>query len=191
MTDFEKKFKKANHTLIKELTKLEKECDTLISRYSQRILSIAIQLDIQKKDPKRETLYKHQVATSAKLGAAEAFKRTLQIQINSLSEIQHQTKFNPNEYYEKFRVTHQKVKGWANKILSDEAPKEVKQHYRPFTRILKTIGNIILPFTVVVPLVKMATQGRNHFFFTRKTNIENLAEDTLFRLKRHQFPSLS
>lgn len=189
MQQIERRCKNTNEMLIAELQKLAKECDELMSVYVTRQAAIVKKLQQSQADTEREGLYQHHVSTTGKLGAMSAFKCIVEGQIKSLQKVQAEPTFSRTAYTLQFKVTHERVTGWADKILSKEAPSEIKQHYRPFTKILKTIGNILLPFTVVVPLAKMTFQGRNHFFFNRKTNIENFAGDVQFRLRRYAPPA--
>ncbi|MBY0545353.1 MAG: hypothetical protein K2Q14_07400 [Gammaproteobacteria bacterium] len=169
MQHIERKFRNTNQFLINELQKLDKECDGLIDFYSV----------------KNVRHYEHQI----KLGAIRVFKCVLDMQMKSLTELQ-QAIFSRSEYCAKFKTTHQQVTRLAGKILSKETQAEREQHYGSFNQHLKCINNILLPYSRVDSSEKVTLQGRHYLFFTRKTTIEKVADDVLFKMQRASMPSL-
>lgn len=184
----EQQWKKINLALLQEMRPLQLECDYLIKTYELRNIRIDRLLCKRMSDKRRQKLSRHRLAVSAKLGAVNAFRSILNTETQSLIALQNQL-FQEQTFQAKLASSQQKVCIWASKVLSKEAPWQLKHHYRPFAKLAKRIGNIILPFTVVGLIIQKAVHGT--FFFSTKTDTQRLAKRALTKLQRHSLPQVT
>ncbi|MBY0544976.1 MAG: hypothetical protein K2Q14_05445 [Gammaproteobacteria bacterium] len=106
----------------------------------------------------------------------------LEAHIAAATQLSQASEFKKDAYDVFFRQVNQHIGSWGNKVLYSEHCKDLRQQHRPITQFLKRIGNILLPFTVVGPLIKMGLHGKNHAYSNCRTRIEDLAGDLLVNI---------
>ncbi|MBY0545354.1 MAG: hypothetical protein K2Q14_07405 [Gammaproteobacteria bacterium] len=105
--------------------------------------------------------------------------RKLEAHITTATQLSQVVEFKKKDYDNFFKEVNHHIGGWGRNVLDGEHCKDMRQQRRPITQFLKRIGNILLPFTVIGPLIKMGLHGKNHAYSNCRTRMEDLAGDLI------------
>lgn len=166
--------------------------ETVESRQKNRLTAAFTINSLQKKIKQTrgniEVLTHKMDVLYAKKTNSTSLKRKLNEQKKKLISLNNQF-FQQNTFEEEFKKCKTAFILTAQSIaMADKCPL-IAEHNNRLTKIAKTIGNILLPITIVGSYINMLKFGRNHAFFTYKTDAQCLGADIAVAAARFKLPT--